>query len=86
MYYLYILKSERTSRYYVGSTDDLVRRLQEHNAGKTPSTRNKGPWRILYSETFQTHSEARSREAKIKSWKSRAYMERVLGLGVSSGG
>ena len=43
MYYIYILFSLKTNKYYIGSTDDLVRRIKHHNAGSTPSTKGGAP-------------------------------------------
>ena len=70
MAFLYILQSESTGRFYVGSTSDLQRRLSEHFRNHTPSTRNRGPWKQVYQETFPTVAEARRRELEIKRWKS----------------
>jgi len=67
---LYILQSEASGKFYVGSTDDLDRRLSEHARGHTPSTRGLGPWKLVYKEEFATLLEARRRELEIKRWKS----------------
>jgi len=67
---LYILQSEASGKFYVGSTDDLDRRLSEHARGHTPSTRGRGPWKLVYKEEFATLLEARRREVEIKRWKS----------------
>jgi len=67
---LYILQSEISGKFYVGSTDDLDRRVSEHARGHTPSTRGRGPWRLVYKEEFATLLEARRRELEIKRWKS----------------
>ncbi len=69
MFYVYILKSESSSKHYIGSTNDLARRLVDHNHGKTIATRNKGPWSIIYSEEYFSRSEAVKREYQIKSYK-----------------
>ena len=50
MYKVYIIKSEKTGRQYIGYTEDIDKRLKEHNDGKTRSTKNKGPWNLLYQE------------------------------------
>jgi len=70
MCFLYILRSESSGRFYVGSTDDLDRRLSEHLRGHTPSTRGRGPWKLVYQEAFETLLQARRRELEIKRWKS----------------
>ena len=75
MHYLYILQSESTGRYYIGQTDNLERRLSEHNdscyTGSKTTKRFKGPWKLIYSEEYKTRLEAMARERQIKGWKSR---------------
>jgi putative endonuclease len=70
MAFLYILQSETTHRFYVGSTNDLTRRLAEHARGHNLATRNRGPWQLVYKEEYETLTEARRRESEIKRWKS----------------
>jgi len=77
MAFVYILQSETTGRFYIGSTNDLDRRLSEHARNHTPSTRYRGPWKPVYQETFPSLPEARRRESEIKRWKS-ARMIRTL--------
>lgn len=62
MYYLYILKSLKDYNGYVGITDDTEERSREHNAGRVKSTKHRRPLIIIYTETFETLSEARKRE------------------------
>ncbi len=70
MAYLYILQSQSTSRYYVGSTNDLERRISEHLRGHSPASRGRGPWVLVHQEEFPTLLQARQRELAIKRWKS----------------
>ena len=77
MYYTYILTSIKNNRYYIGSTDDLTRRLSEHNSGKVFFTKLYIPWKIYYFEKYQTRSQAFSREKQIKAWKSRSMIEKL---------
>ncbi|MGH9708009.1 MAG: GIY-YIG nuclease family protein [Candidatus Acidiferrales bacterium] len=70
MAWLYILRSESSGRYYVGSTNDLDRRLSEHNRSHSLATRGRGPWSLVHQERFPTLLEARRRELEIKKWKS----------------
>lgn len=70
MFYLYILQSIKNSRFYIGHTNELLNRLKEHNSGKTRSTKAYAPWKIVYTEVFETKSEAYRREIEIKSYKS----------------
>ncbi|MCQ3935612.1 MAG: GIY-YIG nuclease family protein [Chloroflexi bacterium] len=65
--YVYILRSHRLQRYYAGSTEDVERRLQEHNAGKSKSTRAGAPWELIHVESFENRSDAMLHERKIKA-------------------
>ncbi len=80
MFFVYILLSESTGKYYIGSTNSIHRRIARHNSGSVPSTKSYCPWRLVYTETFNTLSEARRREFEIKSWKNPSYMAKTLGL------
>ncbi|MDP6822725.1 MAG: GIY-YIG nuclease family protein [Dehalococcoidia bacterium] len=80
MFYAYVLQSQRSGRYYIGSTGDVDGRLAQHNAGMTRSTRHSRPWELVHFEAHATLSEARVRERLIKSWKNPAYMCRQLGI------
>ena len=76
--YVYILKNEETNRYYIGSTNDLDRRLKEHKSGRTRTTRILKTFTVVYTEEFKTELEARLREKKLKSYKSRKYLEYLI--------
>jgi len=76
--FLYILESETTGRFYIGSTDDLDRRLAEHQRGQTPSTRGRGPWKLVYTEKFVSLLEAHRRELEIKHWKSSKLIQSLI--------
>jgi putative endonuclease len=70
MYSIYILFSLKTNKYYIGSTDDLARRLKHHNAGSTPSTKSGAPnWEIRYTETVLDRAAALKRKLEIKKKK-----------------
>ena len=69
MYFVYILKSFNNSKYYVGSTGDINKRLSYHNSGKVRSTKANKPWKIIYFESYNNKAEALRREKKIKSYK-----------------
>ena len=75
MYYTYIIQSQKNGRFYIGSCQDIDKRIERHNAGATPSTKPGRPWQLVYSETYETNSEALKREREIKSKKSRKYIE-----------
>lgn len=75
MHFVYIIESASIGKYYIGCTDDINRRLMEHNKGLSKYTRNKGPWMLRYKEEYYTLAEARKREKQIKSWKNRKFIE-----------
>jgi putative endonuclease len=75
MYIVYVLESENYKRTYKGMTDDLERRLKEHNNGKTKSTRFYKPWKLLFTEAFSTRMDARIREKQLKSGFGREYIK-----------
>jgi putative endonuclease len=77
MYHTYILKSSKNSKYYIGYTHNLANRLSEHNKGRVSFTKLHRPWVIYYSEDFESEREAVLRERQIKSWKSRAMIEKL---------
>ncbi len=63
----YVLLSEKDNRTYVGSTNDFERRLNEHQNGKVISTKHRTPFKVLFTEEFETLREARKRELYYKS-------------------
>ena len=67
MFYVYILQSQTTRKYYVGSTQDVNNRLREHNHGESLSTRAGRPWEVVHREEFETRAEAARRERQIKA-------------------
>lgn len=78
---IYILLSEKDNRYYVGSTNDLERRLDEHFRGSEIATKHRRPLKLVYKEEFDTLIEARRREKRIKKQKSRSFIEKLILLG-----
>ena len=67
MWYVYILKSERDGKLYVGSTDDLKRRLREHEQGRSRSTKNRRPLILEAYIAVKEESIARSLEEYLKT-------------------
>ncbi len=67
MYCVYILKSLKDANLYVGTTDNLERRLKEHNNGKSKSTKLRRPFKLVRKEEYKTLSEARKREWYFKN-------------------
>jgi len=67
MWYVYILRSGKDGKHYVGSTDDLKRRLREHNEGQVESTRSRRPLTLEAYVAFREEAVARSLETYLKS-------------------
>ena len=78
MWYVYILKSLKTDRYYIGHTENLEKRLRQHNSGKTRSLKAYLPFEIIHSEKHDTKQEAYSRERRIKSYKGGEAFKRLI--------
>lgn len=78
MYYVYILQSEKTGRRYIGSTENVEKRLGEHNSGKTYSTRFGRPWKIIFTEEYPDKSAAQSREYQLKRFKGGEALKKLV--------
>ncbi len=79
MYYVYVLKSLRNGKQYIGfSSRDPLLRLQEHNGGKNEFTRNNGPFKLVYVEKYEDEVFARKREKYFKSGHGRCFLKKVI--------
>ena len=78
MFYVYILRSLKNRRLYTGSTNDLKRRLNEHNRGQSKYTKHTGPFELIYKEEFLTSSEAYKRELFFKTGKGRDFLKSLI--------
>ena len=78
-YWVYILQNEETGKLYKGQTSDLQSRLKRHNTHEAGSMRytykQKGTWRLIFSEEHSTRSEAMKREKFLKSGKGREWIK-----------
>lgn len=69
-YYVYILANTRRGVLYVGLTNDLVRRLEQHRSKAVPAfTQRYGVFRLVYFEAYRSLIEARTREHTLKRWR-----------------
>jgi putative endonuclease len=75
---MYIIFSQKLNRYYIGSCEDLDKRLLRHNSAEVTATKLGVPWSLKYSETFVTRAMAVNRELYLKSIKSRAFIESMI--------
>ena len=71
---VYILFSEISSRYYVGQTADIEKRLKRHNQGLVPSTKRGIPWKLVLRLEITSRSEAMLLEKKIKKRGAKRYL------------
>lgn len=66
MFYVYVLKSSKDKNIYIGSTNDIGKRLREHNDGRVISTKSRRPFVLLYYEAYGAEEDARRREHNLK--------------------
>ena len=77
MTFVYVLQSEMDPEaYYVGLTNDLTRRLEEHNSGKSVHTNKYRPWKLVVSIGFSDPAKAAKFESYLKSGSGRAFAKR----------
>jgi putative endonuclease len=78
MFFVYILQSQSTGRYYIGQTKNLSQRVAYHNANYSRALKNRGPWKMVYFEEFSSRGEAIRRELQIKRQKDRRFLEQLV--------
>ena len=83
MFYVYILKSKVTGKFYIGQTENLERRLHYHNSGYSKSTKSGIPWEVVYVEEFEDRASAMHRESEIKKKKNKIYIENLINMRAS---
>ena len=79
-FWVYVLENP-SGRFYIGQTDELARRVAEHNSADPTGaryTRKNGPWRLVWSEPHPTRADAMQRERKIKGMKSSRWIRENL--------
>jgi putative endonuclease len=77
MYYVYVLWSEGLRKRYIGSTENLAVRLEQHNNGLGIYTKRGIPWTIIHTEEFWSRVEAERRERNLKSGQGRAWLDQT---------
>ncbi len=78
MYFVYILMSDQDKRTYVGFSDNVERRLTQHNAGQVTATKHRRPLKIFHLEEFPTMKEAKARELWWKSGSGRSELKKLF--------
>ncbi len=66
MYIVYLIQDNVSKDLYVGYTNNLTRRLEEHNSAKTRSTKRSSEWILIYAEAYRSKKDALVREKKLK--------------------
>ena len=77
-YYVYVLKSMRTGRRYIGYTCNIERRLKEHNQGLSRHTKTQRPWVLIFKEECPNRLKAKQRERFLKTGHGRAFLNRIF--------
>ena len=78
MYYVYVFGSDKLNKRYTGSTEDIPKRIAEHNRGCNKFTKGGIPWNIIYSEEYFTKQKALEREKFLKSGQGRKFLDEIL--------
>ena len=78
MQYVYILRSTKDGKWYTGCTEDLRKRFSDHNDGKVPSTKGRGPFELIYYEASLSAEDAFAREKYLKSRMGKRYLKNRL--------
>ena len=81
MWTVYVLRSLSSNILYVGMTQDIERRIAEHNAGKSKFTSGHIPWVVLYKEPCPDSTSARKREKYLKSAAGKRFIQKILQAG-----
>src|SRR6201985_3192864 len=78
MFYVYVLRSESDSGFYIGFSADFKRRLAEHTRGAASATKSRGPWKLIYYEAYTEREDAEGREKFLKSGAGRRFLRTQL--------
>ena len=82
MFFAYVIQSEIDGSLYKGHSEDLQRRLQQHNSGKTKSIKSKIPYILIYSEEFLTREESIKRDKYFKTAAGRRFLNSKLSFNI----
>ena len=77
-WYVYVLESIRSKDLYIGYTNDLRKRLKEHNRGLNFSTKPYLPWQLIHYEAYRHQNDAKRREKYLKTNQGSRLLKRML--------
>ena len=78
MYYTYVLQSETDDGFYIGFTQNLKLRFEQHNKGQVSSTKNRRPFKIIYCEGCLNQADATKREKYLKTFNGKRFLHNRL--------
>lgn len=78
MYYVYVLYNKEESKFYIGYTKDLKRRIAEHKAGRSHTTKRYSSREFIYYESFISQIDAMRREKYFKTTKGKKALRLML--------
>ena len=78
MNYVYVLISIKDTKLYIGYTEDVERRVRDHNQGKVPSTQARKPMKLIYYEAHISKEDALRRERYFKTSKGKVTLKQIL--------
>ena len=77
-HFVYLLQSELDNSFYIGYTNNLKRRLMEHNAGLNISTKHSKPWKLVFFEGYLDENDAKRREKYLKTSQGARMLKRII--------
>jgi putative endonuclease len=80
MFFVYVLKSQKDHKFYIGQTNNILSRICRHNEGRVKSTKHRIPFILVYSEKYTTRNEAMAREKYLKSLKGNSVFKKIIGM------
>jgi putative endonuclease len=78
MYYVYVILSKSDKQFYTGFTRDMQNRFREHNTGRVSSTKERGPFELIYYEACLNEQDSLAREKYLKSGMGKRYLKNRL--------
>ncbi len=78
IYFVYAIKSQKKNYIYVGMSANVVRRVQQHNSGKSKTTKPYAPFDLIYTEIVGTRAKARIKEKYLKSGTGKEFLKTLL--------
>ena len=80
--WVYILRSLKSNRFYIGSAADVDKRIDEHNRGRVKSTKAFIPFELVFKQEYETYTQARSVEVRLKKYKRKDFLDKIVKDGI----